>query len=99
MLYPHNQENDKLQQFSIFLDKALNGNAEYASVVNDVILETHQFTSGQKTLYNINRNLMNIILLLSDVDKNYFEHLQDNPADYGQKTYSKVKEIINAQTR
>ena len=97
MLYSHNQENEKLQQFNIFLDQALKGNAVYASVVNDVILETHQYTSGEKNLYNINRDLMNIILLLSEVDKNYFAQLQDNPAAYDQETYSKVKDIINHQ--
>jgi hypothetical protein len=33
--------------------------------VNTVILETHLFAAGQKTLYTINRDSINIILLLS----------------------------------
>jgi len=97
MLYSHNQENEKLKLFTIFLSRAAKGDANYASVVNDVILEAHQFATGQKTLYNINRDQMNIILLLSDLDKPYFEHLVDNPQEYNQNTYSKVLEIISKE--
>jgi uncharacterized membrane protein YcgQ (UPF0703/DUF1980 family) len=97
MLYSHNQENDKLQQFTIFLDHALKGDSRYTSIVNDVILEAHKYTTGLKNLYNIKRDLMNIILLLSDTDKNYFEQLQDNPEEYNSQTYSKVKDIIQQQ--
>jgi len=95
MLYSHNQENEKLKLFRIFLNQAANGNNQYASLVDNVIQETHQFAIGQKTLYNINRDAINIILLLSELDKNYFEGLVDNPQEYGKQTYSKVLEIIS----
>ncbi len=97
MLYSHNQENEKLKLFTIFLSQAVKGDVKYASVVNNVILETHQFVAGQKSLYNINRDVINIIILLSTLDKQYFEELVDNPQDYGKQTYSKVLEIINNQ--
>ncbi len=95
MLYSHDQENEKLKQFAIFLDHAVKGNAKYASVVNDVILETHQYVAGSKTVYNITRDLMHIILLLSDTDKNYFEELKGNPEQYDKETYSRVLEMID----
>lgn len=95
MLYSHNQENEKLKLFRIFLNQAANGNNQYASLVNNVIQETHQFAIGQKTLYNINRDAINIILLLSELDKSYFVALVDNPQEYGKQTYSKVLEIIS----
>jgi len=94
MLYSHNQENEKLKQFTIFLDHAVKGNAQYASVVNDVIQETHRYVSGDKNIYNINRDLMHIILLLSETDKKYFVDLADNPERYDNHTYRKVLEMI-----
>ncbi|MBK8609378.1 MAG: hypothetical protein IPL84_05400 [Chitinophagaceae bacterium] len=97
MLYSHNQENEKLKLFTIFLNQAAKGDNNYASVVNNVIQETHEFAIGQKTLYNINRDSINIILLLSELDKSYFEALVENPQNYGSQTYSKVLEIISKQ--
>lgn len=97
MLYSHNQENEKLKLFTIFLNQAAEGDVKYASVVNNVILETHLFAAGQKTLYNINRDSINIILLLSNLAKSYFEQLVDNPQEYDKQTYSKVLEIISQQ--
>jgi vacuolar-type H+-ATPase subunit C/Vma6 len=97
MLYSHNQENEKLKLFTIFLNQAANGNNKYANVVNSVIQETHQFAMGQKSLYNVNRDSINIIILMSALDKNYLEGLVDNPQEYGQQTYSKVLEIISKQ--
>lgn len=97
MLYSHNQENEKLKLFTIFLDHAKKGDSKYASVVNNVILETHQYAAGEKTIYNINRDLMHVILLLSSLDKNYFEQLKQNTNEYNQDTYSKVLDIISHQ--
>ena len=97
MLHSHNQENEKLKLFTIFLDNAVQGDNKYANVVNDVILETHQYVAGQKTIYNINRDLMHIILLLSGLDKGYFQQLNDNPTNYNTETYSKVLDIISHQ--
>jgi hypothetical protein len=97
MLYSHNQENEKLKLFTIFLNHAAEGDSNYASAVNDVILETHKYAAGKKSLYNINRDSINIILLLSGLDKLYFEHMSDNPQQYNQQTYSKVLDIISHQ--
>jgi hypothetical protein len=97
MLYSHNPENEKLKLFTIFLNHAVKGDDKYASVVNNVILETHQYAAGEKTLYNINRDLMHIILMLSGLARPYFEELVDNPEQYNQQTYSKVLEIISHQ--
>lgn len=99
MLYSHNQDNEKLKLFTIFLDQAAKGNEKYATAVNDVILETHQFVAGQKNLYNINRDSINIILLLSNLDREYFVQLVDNPQDYNTGTYSKVLELISHQQK
>lgn len=94
MLYSHNQENEKLKLFTIFLTHAIEGNSDYASAVNDVIYETHQYTVGKKNLYDINRNSINIILLLTELDKPYFEQLSITPQDYNKQTYSNVLNII-----
>ncbi|HEY4064662.1 MAG TPA: hypothetical protein VGM30_22310 [Puia sp.] len=94
MLYSYNPENEKLTQFAVLLDRAVKGEASYVSVVNDVIHQTHQFAAGEKTLYDINRDLTNIILLLSEADKDYFEHLADNPEKYDQQTYQRVLSLI-----
>jgi hypothetical protein len=95
MLYSHNQDNEKVKLFTIFLDQAAKGNTKYEDAVNDVILETHQYAIGEKSLYNINRDSINIILMLSNLDKKYFEELVDNPQQYDRRTYSKVLEIIS----
>jgi hypothetical protein len=97
MLYSHNQENEKIKLFTIFLNQAAKGDNKYATVVNGVIQETHQFAKGEKSLYNINRDSINIILLLSALDKDYFLSLVDNPQLYSEQTYSRVLEIISKQ--
>jgi hypothetical protein len=94
MLYSYNQENEKLTQFAILLDRAAKGEANYKAVVNDVIHETHQFAAGEKNLYDISRDLTNIILLLSEADKDYFQHLANNPEEYDNQTYNRVKSLI-----
>ncbi|MBN9379880.1 MAG: hypothetical protein J0H74_03890 [Chitinophagaceae bacterium] len=94
MLHSYNPENEKLTQFAVLLDRAAKGEANYATVVNDIIHETHQFATGEKTLYDISRDHTNIILLLSDADKDYFEHLADDPNKYGPQTYKRVLSLI-----
>lgn len=94
MLYSHNVENEKLNLFTLFLNKAVQGDTAYASIVNDVILETHQYVLGEKNLYNIKRDSMNIILLLANAEKEYFKNLDNNPTQYNADTYNKVLTLI-----
>lgn len=94
MLYSYNQENEKLTQFAVLLERAAKGEANYISVANEIIQETHQFAKGEKNLYNISRDLTNIILLLSEADKDYFLQLADNPEEYDNQTYQRVKSLI-----
>jgi hypothetical protein len=77
----------------------VNGESQYASVVNDVILETHMYAAGYKTAYTVNRDLMYIILLLSGLASPYFKELVDNPNQYDKETYSKVLDIISNKQR
>src|SRR5258707_9520991 len=94
MLYSYNQENEKLTQFAVLLDRAVKGEANYIAVVNNVIHETHQFAAGEKNLFDISRDLTNIILLLSEADKDYFQHFADNPEKYDSQTYQRGKLLI-----
>jgi hypothetical protein len=96
MLYSYNQENEKLTQFAVLLDRAVKGEASYIAVANDVIHETHQFAVGEKNLYDISRDLTNIIVLLSEADKEYFQHLADNPENYDSQTYQRVLSLITS---
>lgn len=97
MLYSHNLEDEKLNLFVLFLNKALQGEQSYAPIVNDVILETHKFVAGEKNLYNIKRDSMNIILLLAGLEADYFKNLVDKPDQYNNEIYSKVLDIIEHQ--
>lgn len=94
MLYSHNLEDEKLNHFTLFLDKAKNGNSDYARIVNDVLLETHQYLTGKKTLHSINRDTFNIILMLSNIEGEYFKNLSDNPQSYTKETYQHVFDTI-----
>jgi len=97
MLYSYNPENEKLTQFAVLLDRAVKGESNYAAVVNDIIYETHQFATGEKTLYDISREHTNIILLLSEADKDYFEHLPSDPNKYDRQTYQRVLSLITSK--
>lgn len=94
MLFSHNLEDEKLSLFALFLTKAMQGEKPYVPIVNDVILETHKFVAGEKNLYNIKRDSINIILLLAESEKDYFKNLVENPDQYNQETYSKVLDIL-----
>jgi hypothetical protein len=94
MLYSHNLENEKLNLFTLFLNKALQGDESYASIVNEVILETHKYVAGERNLYNVNRDSINIILLLAGLEKEYFKNLTGNPKLYDKEIYSKVLNVI-----
>jgi hypothetical protein len=94
MLYSHNLEDEKLNLFVLFLNKALQGERSYEPIVNDVILETHKFVAGEKNLYNIKRDSMNIILLLAGLEADYFRSLVETPDQYNNEIYSKVLDII-----
>lgn len=95
MLYSHSEENEKVRQFAIFLTHAAKGDMNYAKFVNEILVETHQFAAGEKTLYDINRDSLHIILLLSDADNNFFLQLKNNPAQFNADTYSDVLKIID----
>jgi|GEM_PF-1708720 len=97
MLYSHNVENEKINLFTLFLDKAKQGDAKYAQIVNEVILETHLYVVGKKDLYNINRDSINIILLLAQLEKEYFSKLQENTSEYNQEIYNKVFQVITTK--
>ena len=97
MLYSHNVEHEKINLFTLFLDKAKQGDAKYAQIVNEVILETHLYVVGKKDLYNINRDSINIILLLAQLAKEYFSKLQENTSEYNQEIYNKVFQVITAK--
>jgi len=94
MLYSHSQENEKLNLFTIFLNRAAAGDTGCAPIVNNVLLETHKYAVGEKTLYTVNRDQLHIILLLAGLAKSYFEKLVDNPDKYDRKTYSAVLKIM-----
>ena len=94
MLYSHNLEDEKINLFSLFLTKAIQGEHSYAPIVNDVILETHKFVAGEKNLYNIKRDSMNIILLLASLEKDYFMNLSDVPDKYNVEIYAKVLNLL-----
>lgn len=96
MLYSHNIENEKLTLFTLFLNKASEGESKYADVVNNVILETHLYAKGEKNLYNINRDSINIILLLVNLENDYFKNLSNTPENYNQDTYSRVLDLLKA---
>ncbi len=94
MLYSHNLDKEKLNLFTLFINKALEGEKAYESIVNDIILEAHLFAVGQKNLYTIHRDSLNIVLLLAELEGEYFSKLPDVPATYDATTYSKVLEIL-----
>lgn len=96
MLYSHNSENEKLNLFTLFLNKAFQGESKYADVVNEVILETHLYAKGEKNLYNINRDSINIILLLADLKNDFFKNLNSTPEKYNKETYSTVLNLLEA---
>lgn len=95
MLYSHNQENEKLKLFTLFLNRALQGEGAYASIVNEVILETHQYTVGHKNLYEINRDSFNLILMLAELEATFFRGLSDDPSEYNAGIYTKVLQILD----
>ncbi|MDP4283163.1 MAG: hypothetical protein Q8891_01975 [Bacteroidota bacterium] len=97
MLYSHNLEDEKINLFILFLTKAIQGDQSYAPIVNDVILETHKYVAGEKNLYNIKRDSMNIILLLAGLEADYFKNIADNPEQYDNKIYSKVLNLLALQ--
>jgi hypothetical protein len=97
MLYSHNLENEKINLFSLFLNKALQGEESYAPIVNEVISETHQYVSGEKNLYSIKRDSMNIILLLADSGNEYFKNISGNPESYTNEIYLNVLKILDKQ--
>lgn len=97
MLYSHNVENEKINLFTLFLDKAKQGDAKYAQIVNEVILETHLYVVGKKDLYNINRDSINIILLLAQLAKDYFASLKENTSEYNNEIYTKVSQAITTK--
>jgi len=99
MLYSHNLEDEKLNLFTLFLNKVIQGEVSYAPIVNDVILETHKYAAGQKDLYNIKRDSINIILLLAELEVDFFRDLNDNPDQYNPATYSKVLDLLNQPKR
>lgn len=94
MLYSHSEEDEKVKQFAIFLNHAARGDEKYAHFVNDILIETHEYAVGKKSLYNINRDSFHIILLLSEADSNFFSHLQDNPSQFNAATYNEVLKIM-----
>lgn len=95
MLYSHNLENEKLSLFTLFLDRAAKGESQYASIVNEVILETHKYATGEKNLYTINRDSLNIVLLLAELERDYFFNLNATPDNYTTDTYQHIIGIIS----
>lgn len=94
MLYSHNLEDEKINLFTLFLTKAIQGEESYSPIVNDVISETHKYVAGEKNLYNISRDSMNIILLLAGLEKEFFKNLIGNQESYNKATYSKVLDLL-----
>lgn len=99
MLYSHNLEDEKLNLFTLFLNKAIQGEQSYKPIVNDVILETHKYAAGEKNLYNIKRDSLNIILLLAEQEADYFKNLAANPERYNTEIYSKVLKLLTLPRR
>lgn len=95
MLYSHNLENEKLSLFTLFLDRAAKGESKYAPIVNEVISETHKFATGEKNLYTINRDSLNIVLLLAELERDYFLSLNTKPENYTADTYNHVIGLIS----
>lgn len=94
MLYSHNLEDEKLNLFSLFLSKVINGESSYTPIVNDIIEQTHLYVCGKKDLYEIKRDSINIVLLLAESKKDFFKKLDKNPERYNKEIYTKVLDIV-----
>lgn len=94
MLYSHNLEDEKINLFLLFLDKAQQAEEKYAQIVNDVILDARDYASGLKSVYNLKRDTLNIVLKLVHTENDFFKTVEEDPGKYNSQLYSKVAEIL-----
>jgi len=90
MLYSHSIEVNKLSLFTFFLNKLVSGDNTYKETVDKVLSDTHSLATGNKDLYQIDRDKFSIIIYLKSTHEDYFKEL-----DPGKLTKSQYKKVLD----
>lgn len=88
MLYSHTIEDNKLSVFTLFLNKLISGDDRYKATVDKVLSDTHNLATGDKDLYQIDKDKFSIIIYLKSTHEDYFKEL--DPDKLTKSQYKKV---------
>lgn len=95
MLYSRTMEDRKISFFVSMLKHMINGELDYAQLINPVIADVHALTTGTKNYFTIDRDSYPIIVYLSDKDNSYFANLDlDN---LNADVYLHINELLEEQ--
>ena len=66
MFYSHTVEDSKFNLFTSMLNTVVNGKGEHKSFVDNVIEESHALVTGEKTIYQLNKETFPITVYLAE---------------------------------
>lgn len=94
MIFSHSVEENKFTSFALFLNQLLDGQSKYKSEIDDVLSEVIALAKGTKTLFQVDRDKLPIILYLKNSDPEFFSDIdiQEITNDVYKKTLSSIED-------
>lgn len=91
-MYAHNQESNKVNSVLLFLNFIIEGENKYKSYVDAIINDAIDLVTGEKTIYDINKDNFLVITKLKEIGQNAIESFEKGNFDVGD--YRKIKELL-----
>lgn len=92
MMYAHNQESNKINSILLFLNFIIEGENKYKSYVDAIINDAIDLVTGEKTVYDINKENFLVITKIKEIGQNTIKSFEKGNFEVGH--YRKIKELL-----
>ncbi|RUA31626.1 MAG: hypothetical protein DSY77_12845 [Bacteroidetes bacterium] len=100
MIYAQSIEDQKFNLFALFLKEAINGEQKYKKEIDEVLNEVKHLAKGEKELYEVSKEMLQVILFLRNKNEKFFsteiDEKQIDDKDIYKKMLSSI-ELKNSQ--
>ena len=96
MLYAHNQESNKVNSILLFLNLIIDGENKYKSYVDAIINDAIDLVTGEKTIYDINKDNFLVITKLQEYGQDTIKSIRKEKIEI--IDYKKIKELLDSTT-
>lgn len=94
MIYAQSIEDQKFNLFALFLKEAISGEQKYKKEIDEVLNEVKHLAKGEKELYEVSKEMLQVILFLRNKNEKFFSTEIDEKQIEDKDIYKKMLSSI-----